>query len=129
MAWPGTLTTVTLGGKSVLATLMLTGAGWFAFPVYADSASSSSSSACTGSCALAWPPLLTTGTASVMGSLASSSVSTLKLADGTTQLVYKGKPLYLYSHEKIEILPTGFTAAGNGNGQKADGGTFSFVSP
>jgi predicted lipoprotein with Yx(FWY)xxD motif len=56
-------------------------------------------------------------------------VSTLKLADGTTQLVYKGTPLYLYSREKIEILPTGFTAAGNGNGQKAGGGTFGFVSP
>ncbi len=45
-----------------------------------------------------------------------------------TQVTWYGHPLYLFSHE--ELIPTsngGATAAGNGNGIKAFGGTFSLV--
>lgn len=129
VAWPGTLTTMTLGGKTVLGTLMMTGAGWFAFPVYSYSKDGSSSSACTGACAIAWPPLLSTGTPSLMSGLSASKVSKLTRTDGTTQLVYEGKPLYLYSLEGIKILPTGFTATGNGSGKTMAGGTFHLVTP
>jgi predicted lipoprotein with Yx(FWY)xxD motif len=129
VAWPGTLTTMRLGGKTVLATLMMTGAGWFSFPVYSYSRDSSSASACTASCAIVWPPLLSTGTPSLLGGLSASSVRKLTRADGTTQLVYKGKPLYLYGHETIKVLPTGFTATGNGQGKSLGGGTFRLVTP
>lgn len=129
LAWPGTLTTMTIGKKSVLATLMMTGAGWFAFPVYSYSKDSSTTSACTGSCAIAWPPLLSTGTPSLMSGLSATNVSTLTLPNGTTQLVYKAKPLYLFSQETIKILPTGFTATGSGRGKTLGGGSFQLVTP
>jgi predicted lipoprotein with Yx(FWY)xxD motif len=129
VAWPGTLTTMTIGKKAVLGTLMMTGAGWFAFPLYSYSKDSASASACTGACAIAWPPLLSTGTPSLLGTLSASSVGKLTLPNGTTQLVYKGRPLYLFSQEMIKILPTGFTATGNGQGKTLDGGNFQLVTP
>jgi predicted lipoprotein with Yx(FWY)xxD motif len=129
VAWPGTLTTMKLGGKIVLAELMMTGAGWFAFPVYSYTKDTASSSACTGACAVAWPPLLSTGTPSLIGLLAAASVSELTRPDGTTQLVYKGKPLYLFSEEGIKVLPTGFAATGAGSGRALSGGTFRLVTP
>ncbi len=124
------LTTTTLKGKPVVGALMFTQAGWEIFPVYTYSKDSADASACTGSCAVAWPPLLTTGTPGVLGKLTASDFGTLKRADSTAQLTYKGRPLYLYSQEGIAQGPTGFAATGNGNGSKdAAGGTFQLVSP
>jgi predicted lipoprotein with Yx(FWY)xxD motif len=54
------------------------------------------SSTCSGACARDWPPLTTKGKATVGGGLQSSSLSTFKRDDGTTQVAYAGHPLYLY---------------------------------
>jgi predicted lipoprotein with Yx(FWY)xxD motif len=129
LPWPGTLTTTTINNKTVLAALMLTGIGWEPFPVYSYSSDTSSTSACTGSCAAAWPPLLTQGTSSLLGGLSASSASTITRSDKTVQLAYHGKPLYLYSLEGIVPKGTGYAATGNGNGSKAAGGTFQLVTP
>jgi predicted lipoprotein with Yx(FWY)xxD motif len=129
LAWPGTLTTTHIGGKAVLAAMMLTGIGWEPFPVYSYSKDSSSASACTGPCAAAWPPVLTNGRAALIGSLAAAKVSTVKRADGTTQLTYKGMPLYLFGSEGIAREGMAFVATGSGNGAKVAGGTFQLVSP
>lgn len=129
VAWPGTLTTTTVGGKTVLAVMMATGAGWFAFPVYAYSKDSKTSSACTGACAIEFPPVLTTGTAGLMGTLSASKVGKIMRSDGTDQLSYDGKPLYLYSLEGIKPTPTGFATLGNGAGKSIGGGTFALVTP
>ena len=48
--------------------------------------------ACTGSCAAAWPPLLTTGKpAGVHG------LGTKRRPDGTLQVTFAGTPLYRYA--------------------------------
>jgi predicted lipoprotein with Yx(FWY)xxD motif len=129
LASPGTLTTTTVAGKTVLAALMETGAGWFAFPVYAYSKDTKGASACAGACALAWPAVLTTGTPGLQGALSAAKVGKIMRGDGTDQISYDGKPLYLYSRESIKPGPTGFAVLGNGAGKSADGGTFALVTP
>ncbi|HUC14646.1 MAG TPA: hypothetical protein VMS00_09365 [Acidimicrobiales bacterium] len=129
LAWPGTLTTTHVGGKAVLAALMMTGIGWEPFPVYSYTKDSASTSTCTGPCAVYWPPVLTTGRAGLQGPVAAAEVGSLKRADGTTQLTYKGKPLYLFGSEGIGLVGGIFAATGNGNGVKVEGGTFQLVSP
>lgn len=54
----------------------------------------SGKSACTGGCASLWPPLTVTKAPS------DKSFSTIKRDDGSMQLTYEGKPLYLYSADK-----------------------------
>ena len=53
----------------------------------------SGKSACNDSCAKMWPPVPVTG-----GSVA-SPYSTVTRDDGSKQLAYKGKPLYLYAKD------------------------------
>lgn len=129
LPWPGALTTTTINGKTVLASMMFTGIGWEPFPVYSYSADTSSASACTGTCAVAWPPLITAGSPGVAGTLATASVGNLKRSDGTTQITYHGKPLYMYASEGIMPKGTAYVAAGNGDGIKAGSGTFGLVTP
>ncbi len=127
LSWVGTLTTTTVGGKSVLATPMFTGVGWLNFPVYSYSKDSATQSACTrGSCALAWPAVLTSGTPGVSNGLSASEVGTLSTPNGT-QVTYNGEPLYLYSNEGLTGGATGFAATGTGNGVALGGGTFSLI--
>ncbi len=71
---------------------------------------------CTSAaCVAAWPPV----SASAM-STGVSGLGTVKRPDGSEQLDYNGEPLYTFSGDK---------AAGEANGQgiKADGGTWSAV--
>lgn len=132
LAWPGTLTTMTVQKKTVLAALEMTLAGWEAFPLYSYSGDTSTTSTCTGSCSVAWPPALTSGNPALMNSLSPSKVGTIKDSDGELQLTYAGKPLYFYSKEGVTKGANGFEATGTGNGVKAPApatGTFSFVTP
>ena len=50
--------------------------------------------ACTGSCAAAWPPFLTTGKPSGVARL-----GTKKLAGGKLQVTFAGKPLHFYARD------------------------------
>jgi predicted lipoprotein with Yx(FWY)xxD motif len=132
LPWPSMLTEQTVKGKPALAALISTLAGIKADPVYSYSKDSSSTSACTKACAVAWPPVLTDGTPGVESSLSAGKVGTLRRPDGLKQVTYDGKPLYFYSRE----TPTKSVAndglafiSGNGNGLKVGGGTFSLVKP
>jgi predicted lipoprotein with Yx(FWY)xxD motif len=132
LAWPGTLTTLKIGNKTVLGALELTLAGWEAFPLYSFSGDSSTPSTCVGSCSVAWPPALTSGNPALLNSLPVSKVGTIKDSDGVLQLTYGGKPLYFYSKEGVTKGPNGFEVMGSGNGVKAPSpanGIFSFVNP
>jgi predicted lipoprotein with Yx(FWY)xxD motif len=132
LAWPGTLTTQKVGNTTVLAALEQTLAGWETFPVYSFSGDSATQSTCTDSCAVAWPPVLTSGNPALMNSLSPSRVATVKLSDGLLQLSYDGHPLYFYSKENVMNGPNGFETTGNGSGLKAPSpasGTFSLVTP
>lgn len=60
-----------------------------------------STSACYGSCATAWPPLLATGSVTVNGQFLNQSlVGSTQRTDGTTQVTYGGRPLYYFVGDK-----------------------------
>ena len=131
LSWSQMLATTTVGSKSVLGAIMVDGAS-HTFPVYSLSSDTANSSSCTGACAVAWPPLLTGGTPGLIDGLKASNVGTLKRSDGTVQVTYLGKPLYLYSRESIgkNTNGPGSHVLGNGNGLKSPGGgTFTLVTP
>lgn len=128
--WAGSLTTANVSGHTVLAEPMLTGIGWVRFPLYTFSGDTSgfgASCAEISSCARAWPPAYTDGSPGYTG-VPASSVGVTSLSSGLSQITWNGQPLYLFSNEALVPSPDGGGApAGNGNGIKAFGGTFSLV--
>jgi len=125
--WVGTLSTTTIGKKTVLAAAMFTALGIINFPVYSYSKDTPKHGACTGSCDIAWPPMLTSGTPGVTKGLSSKDVGTLTRSEGT-QVSYHGKPLYLFGFEALALTAGGSVApTGNGNGISVAGGTFSLI--
>jgi predicted lipoprotein with Yx(FWY)xxD motif len=123
-------------GKSVLAAAMFQGMGGTPITVYTYSKDAKNQSTCTGTCALDWPPVLTTAAPQATAGLTKSSMGTITRPDGTKQLTFDGKPLYLYSKEVPQLNPsTGNplnpATIGTGNGLAGPahfGGTFSVVS-
>jgi predicted lipoprotein with Yx(FWY)xxD motif len=115
-----------IGNRTVLATQMSTGIGTINFPVYSYSKDTGVHSACSGLCAVNWPPVLTSGTPGVTSGLLEANVGTLHSSTGT-QVSYMGKPLYLFGFEAIGKTASGLGATGNGNGISVDGGTFRLV--
>jgi len=89
--------------------------------LYLFQADTGTTSACTGACAVAWPPETTTGTPTATG-LTASDVGTSPRADKSTQVTYNGHPLYYFAHD---------AKAGdiNGQGVNAFGGAWYLVSP
>ncbi len=129
------VTTQTIpNGPTVLAANLFQGMGATPIVVYTYSKDSKGHSACTGTCALAWPPVLTTAAPQAAG-LTASSLGELKRADGTKQVTFDGKPLYFYSEEVPQLNPaTGNplnpATIGTGNGLAGPahfGGKFSLV--
>ncbi len=57
-------------------------------------------SACSGPCASGWPPDFTTGAPQVGSGATGSLLGTTKRTDGTTQVTYKGHPLYYFVGDK-----------------------------
>jgi predicted lipoprotein with Yx(FWY)xxD motif len=70
------------------------------------------SSACSGACAGAWPPVTTTGAVTASGGVNMAGLSTITRSGGATQVVYDGHPLYYFS---------GDSGPGQVNGQGSDG--------
>jgi predicted lipoprotein with Yx(FWY)xxD motif len=64
--------------------------------LYLFRADSGTKSACYGQCAKYWPPLLTTGAPVAAAGMKASLLGTAKRKDGTTQVTYKGHPLYTF---------------------------------
>jgi predicted lipoprotein with Yx(FWY)xxD motif len=84
--------------------------------LYYFTSDSSGATACTGQCAVVWPPLVVpAGTSPVLPSGVSGSVSTASRPDGSTQVTYQGHRLYYYE---------GDTAPGTDKGQGVDGTWF-----
>jgi predicted lipoprotein with Yx(FWY)xxD motif len=79
-------------------------------------------SACTGACAVNWPPLRVRGAPLVGSGATPSDVGTTARADGFSQLTYNGHPLYTFVNDK----KPGDT---NGEGISAFGGSWFAVSP
>jgi predicted lipoprotein with Yx(FWY)xxD motif len=78
------------------------------FTLYLFAADTPTKSACSGSCASAWPPATATGTPAAGTGLTASMLTTLTRSDGTKQLEYNGHPLYTFM---------GDTAPGQTNGE------------
>jgi predicted lipoprotein with Yx(FWY)xxD motif len=68
-------------------------------------------SECSGSCAVAWPPVLTTGQATAGTGATASMIGTTQRADGGTQVTYNGHPLYTFVKDQ---------KAGDTTGQAVD---------
>jgi predicted lipoprotein with Yx(FWY)xxD motif len=69
---------------------------------------SGTTSACTGACAGAWPPLRANGKPTVGSGASASKIGTTARSDGKPQVTYNGHPLYLFVKD---------TKAGDTNGQ------------
>lgn len=64
--------------------------------LYLFVADTSTKSTCDGSCAQAWPPLLTSGKPKASHGAKANLLGTTKRDDGGTEVTYNGHPLYLY---------------------------------
>jgi len=71
-------------------------------------ADSGGMSSCNGACAQAWPPLTTHGKPTASGGAMASDLGTTRRQDGTTQVTYRGHPVYYYAGDQ---------AAGDTSGQ------------
>ena len=66
------------------------------FALYAFTRDRAGHSACSGSCATAWPPLIVTRRPHAAGGAQPSLLGTTRRRDGRLQATYAGKPLYFY---------------------------------
>ena len=83
--------------------------------LYLFQSDSGTKSACTGACAIDWPPLRATGKPTIGVGATASSVATSARSDGKPQVTYNGHPLYRFSGDQ----KPGDT---NGEGVNAFGG-------
>jgi predicted lipoprotein with Yx(FWY)xxD motif len=58
------------------------------------------SSACTGACAVQWPPLAAASTPVAGTGLEAAQVATIRRQDGTSQVTYNGHPLYSFAFDQ-----------------------------
>jgi predicted lipoprotein with Yx(FWY)xxD motif len=79
-------------------------------------------SACSGQCAVFWPPLITSGKPIVTGGARASLVGTTRRADGRLQVTYNHHPLYTF----VKDTKAGQT---NGEGVNAFGAGWDAISP
>ena len=79
-------------------------------------------SACSGQCAVFWPPLITSGKPIVTGGARASLIGTTRRADGRLQVTYNHHPLYTF----VKDTKAGQT---NGEGVNAFGAGWDAMSP
>jgi predicted lipoprotein with Yx(FWY)xxD motif len=89
--------------------------------LYVFKADTGNSSACSGACAVAWPPLRTGGAPAVAGGASAALLGTIPRSDGARQVTYNGHPLYLF----VKDLKPGDV---NGQGVTAFGAAWFAVS-
>jgi len=82
--------------------------------LYLFKGDSGSSSACSGACAIAWPPLRTGATPRVAGGANAALVGSNRRSDGARQVTYHVHPLYLFVKDKKpgDVNGQGVTAFG-----------------
>jgi predicted lipoprotein with Yx(FWY)xxD motif len=79
-------------------------------------------SACSGSCAVYWPPLIASGKLQAVAGARASLLGTTRRADGRRQVTYRHHPLYRYAGDTQRGQTTG-------QGLDASGGEWWVLSP
>ncbi len=94
--------------------------------------STSVNSACDAACEATWVPVLTSGTPVLSGGVPRNLVGTIRLANGTTQVTFEGRRLYLYSREKFFLGAHATLGArgtgGNGQNLTSSLGRYTLIS-
>ena len=106
----GSATALVITTKTSSAGSFLTNASGRA--IYLWEKDSMDSSACSGGCASAWPPVTAAGALTAAGGVNKADLSTFTRSDGTKQVAYDGHPLYYFS---------GDPGPGQVSGQGSDG--------
>jgi predicted lipoprotein with Yx(FWY)xxD motif len=94
----GTAVAVTVKHAGKLGTILA--AGSKRLTVYMFEGDKGASSSCSGACASVWPPVTSSGSPKVSGAASSADLGTITRSDGTTQVTYKGHPLYFFARDK-----------------------------
>lgn len=88
---------VTTATRGSFGNILVTGAG---VTLYRYDADRPNMPTCTGSCAMAWPPLLLpAGTTSVKAGARLTGVGSVMLSDGQSQVTYNKMPLYTFASD------------------------------
>ena len=76
------------------------------FALYAFTRDRAGRSACTGSCARAWPPYVVRMRPNAGTGTTASLLGTIRRGNGSRQVTYAGKPLYYYvgDREPLQVL-------------------------
>lgn len=90
-------TFVSLGNVSGLGMLLVDSQGMTLYEFEKDKGTEST---CYGECAKYWPPLLTKGEPQPSNGADASLLGTTERKDGTMQVTYDGRPLYLFVEDK-----------------------------
>ncbi len=115
------------GSGVVLGALMPTDFGGARlFPVYTFSADPAHGTACTGKCAVFWPPLLTQARPQAATGVDARALGVIRRPDGSMQVTYDGRPLYLFIKDNGPTTAPG-TASGVGAGAIFGGTGFNTV--
>jgi predicted lipoprotein with Yx(FWY)xxD motif len=77
--------------------------------LYLFTTDSPGTSTCYGSCAVLWPPLLTSGAPVAGTGVNNAMLGTITRTDGTTQVTYNNWPLYYYQKD---VKPGDITGEG-----------------
>jgi len=93
-ATAGTAATVSTATVGNLGKVLVDGNG---MTVYLFEKDKNAKSSCYGACAQAWPPVTTKGQPVAKNGATTGKLGTTKRTDGTVQVTYAGRPLYLYA--------------------------------
>jgi predicted lipoprotein with Yx(FWY)xxD motif len=87
-------------------------------------------SACQGLCAVYWPPLLTSERPEAGPGVDQHAVGIIVRPDGSHQVTYNGRPLYLFNNDAyIGPIPGAGTKSINGAGAHTPWGVFNTIPP
>ena len=100
-------------GKTALGAFLVDGTGRTVYLFEADMGTTSN---CYDRCAKFWPPVTSMGTAVATNGVLASLIGSTARTDGTTQVLYKGHPLYYFTSDKAsgDTKGQGLNAFGGG---------------